>query len=500
MRSGGPKLATPAIVAAGPPPPPYVPTRAEKKLLRMLSYRRPHNSPTELQFITDYILPTGANTDGFNNYWVTVGDIARHPVLWSSHTDTVHGTDGKQAVRVDHVGMVDTAPGVLGCLGADDTVGVWLMLQMIKAKVPGTYVFHRGEERGCLGSGWISSKAPDLLAPYRFAIAFDRKGYTDLITHQRGERCCSEAFANSFIAATPDMDYRPSPNGVYTDTAEYADIIPECTNLSVGYFSQHTQMECTNLRFATRLRDAMLKIDTSTLVAERDPKAVEPVRDRVGYYGGYGGRNGGFFGGSSGGNSGGRGGNSGSQGTFPHGWSDDELWDEFYGGTGGSRGYTSSNKNKQSETVRGERTGYGMLSSGRNYVAGGKNSLRASADMDAYCFNNPGVVADFLEDLGYDVDMLRKYVASKEWENGYEEHNEPEATPAVEPRDTPVGKRLVGSPHDICCRHGTLLSHDCEECTVQTSATGVCTHGVSLTDECVSCGIEAGWPRWPSNH
>jgi len=37
--------------------------------------------------------------------------------------------------------------------------------------------------------------------------------------------------------------------GVYTDSAEFVDIIEECTNLSVGYFSEHTTSEKQDIDF-----------------------------------------------------------------------------------------------------------------------------------------------------------------------------------------------------------------------------------------------------------
>ena len=38
------------------------------------------------------------------------------------------------------------------CLGGDDGCGVWILLNMIQNKVPGGYLFNRGEERGCVGA------------------------------------------------------------------------------------------------------------------------------------------------------------------------------------------------------------------------------------------------------------------------------------------------------------------------------------------------------------
>jgi hypothetical protein len=44
------------------------------------------------------------------------------------------------------------------CLGADCAAGVALMVSMIHARVPGYYVFHDGEEQGCLGSRFLARR------------------------------------------------------------------------------------------------------------------------------------------------------------------------------------------------------------------------------------------------------------------------------------------------------------------------------------------------------
>ena len=37
--------------------------------------------------------------------------------------------------------------------------------------------------------------------------------------------------------------WKTDTGGSFTDTANYTDIIPECTNLSCGYYNAHTQSE-----------------------------------------------------------------------------------------------------------------------------------------------------------------------------------------------------------------------------------------------------------------
>jgi hypothetical protein len=244
-----------------------------------LSYRRPAGSRTERRFLRE-ILPAGAERDRHLNYHITVGDSS---LLWSCHTDTVHRLGGRQ--------LVDSANGMAflaheerqsNCLGADDTIGVWLMLEMIAAGVEGRYIFHYGEERGGIGSTALTRDAhwQPLLRQYRACIALDRMHYGDVITHQGLGRCCSTVFAESLAAILNAGDagfrYRPCAEGIYTDSAEYTDLIGECTNLSVGYFHQHSRSERADIDFAYRLRDVLIEADFSKLAIVRAPGEYDP--------------------------------------------------------------------------------------------------------------------------------------------------------------------------------------------------------------------------------
>lgn len=246
------------------------PSSRVETLLSMLAYRRPGGSKTERRFIREFIDPLGVEVDAVGNRIKRVGDA---PILWSSHTDTVHRHGGTQeVVVVDNMAAV--GPGS-NCLGADCTTGVWLMTEMIKAGVPGLYIFHREEEWGGIGSSHVADNTPGLLAGISCAIAFDRKGTGSIVTHQAGGRCCSDAFAGSLGAALKMPALVPDTGGTFTDTANYTHLIPECTNISVGYYGQHTAGEMQDLEFAERLLDALLAADFSELVVQRDPTVVE---------------------------------------------------------------------------------------------------------------------------------------------------------------------------------------------------------------------------------
>lgn len=176
-------------------------------------------------------------------------------------------------------------------LGADDKIGCYIMCKLIEAGVNGLYVFHVGEERGCKGSKYFSEAYADFLtgkekgtssdglAPVQRCIAFDRGGYTDVISKQRSGNTCSAEFTedlakalNKNISATFSW-FKPDIQGVYTDSAEYKDIIPECTNLSVGYFRQHGPGEHTDYIWLESIfLPAALKVQWDELKTYRNPK------------------------------------------------------------------------------------------------------------------------------------------------------------------------------------------------------------------------------------
>ncbi len=61
------------------------------------------------------------------------------------------------------------------------------------------------------------------------------------------------------------FDYTLDDSGVYSDSAEFADIYPECTNLSVGYFAQHTNDETQDIEFLDALAQACIKINWNNI-------------------------------------------------------------------------------------------------------------------------------------------------------------------------------------------------------------------------------------------
>jgi len=253
-----------------------------------LSMKRPHygDGATEFTLLIWDLLPDHLREIA------TIDDCAnlhvdnRHgtsKTLFVAHVDTVHHKDGKNKIRKTKTHWY--AKGDV--LGADDGAGVALLMHMLHNDVPGYYIFTQGEERGGIGATYLAKHKQDLLAQFDRAIAFDRRGLDSVITHQGWGRCCSDEFGSALCyelgKANDNMMHLNDDTGVYTDTAEFTEIIPECTNISVGYDHEHSQREELNLVYYQQLSSAVLLVDWESLPVKRDPTQPDPD-DRFGMY------------------------------------------------------------------------------------------------------------------------------------------------------------------------------------------------------------------------
>jgi hypothetical protein len=260
----------------------FAPKSPALRLATMLQWKRPAGSQYVQWFIDDFLSDFGGWQDQAGNYFVQIGTGSR--VLWSSHTDTVHSTAGHQKISISGDLLKVSKTETSSCLGADCTTGVWLMSEMITAGVAGLYCFFADEEIGGQGSSDFAKTAGDQLAGIDYAIAFDRKGKTSVITHQGGQRCCSDLFADSLAALLP-AGYQLDTGGTFTDTANLTDLIGECSNISVGYEGAHSAGETQSISHALALREKLLHFDETKLVKHR--QAGDPDPDWNPYAGRY---------------------------------------------------------------------------------------------------------------------------------------------------------------------------------------------------------------------
>ena len=222
------------------------------------------------------VLPKNLEKDTQGNYLLKIGDSR---TIFASHFDTAcksqtpvkHVIDGN-IIKTDNTSI----------LGADDKAGVTIMLWMIKNNVPGTYYFFIGEEVGCIGSG-LAAKFLEFKGIYDRIISFDRRGTTSIITHQSGTRTCSDEFGKELARQLNNhkigLEYKIDNTGVYTDSAEFTSVIPECTNVSVGYYQEHTTTEHQDIKHLEKLANACLFVDWESLPTKRDMNKIESKWD-----------------------------------------------------------------------------------------------------------------------------------------------------------------------------------------------------------------------------
>jgi hypothetical protein len=256
-------------------------------LARALSIKRPHSTDGSqaTKYFTSWLydhLPVHIKDS--ENVWLDAADNlhidtridATNRTLFVAHVDTVHREMGPNKIRKTKSKWY--ADGA--ALGADDGAGCAMLMHLIHNHVPAYYIFTQGEECGGIGAKFLSDNYPTLLGEFSRAIAFDRRGIDSVISHQGWGRCCSDGFAQALSdalnAGNDNMMYLPDDTGVYTDTAEFTYVIPECTNISVGYDHEHSAKEELDIFHFTNLADAVLKVQWDLLPTQRDPLEPEP--------------------------------------------------------------------------------------------------------------------------------------------------------------------------------------------------------------------------------
>lgn len=234
----------------------------KKKFLQLTGKTYPHGCEDQLK----NHLPKGYKEDGHGNFFIEIGN--NPSTMFTCHLDTA---DRKQTI-VRHVmdGNIIKTDGA-SILGADDKAGMTVMLYMIENGVPGLYYFFIGEERGCVGSTrlsrvWNKTEFSNYITK---CVSFDRRGTDSVITEQFYGVCCSIEFAKELSTRLNSVDssfkYSPDPTGIYTDSAQFTELIPEGTNISVGYYSEHTTSERQDINHLEKLCEAVCKIDWETL-------------------------------------------------------------------------------------------------------------------------------------------------------------------------------------------------------------------------------------------
>ena len=249
-----------------------------ERFLKLTEYTTPFGN----EHLLRQYLPDSLKTDEFGNYYVKIGDSRN---MFVCHMDNVTRKAEKvnQILEGDFVKTDETT-----ILGGDNKAGVCVLSHMIDNNVPGLYYFFKGEEGTAPEGGlWGSKRAlkayNDKFKNYDTCVAFDRKKYGSIISRQIATNCCSNEFVNSITEefSKHDLEYKKDSCGYYTDSAVFMWVIPECTNLSVGVFGEHTKKESQDLKYLAKVADVATKVEWSKLVIKRDITNQPNYNERV---------------------------------------------------------------------------------------------------------------------------------------------------------------------------------------------------------------------------
>jgi hypothetical protein len=266
--SGGGSVESIAVNRITPEPFSYNPKDVRSTFISLVTKTYPHGHEEEVMAFMPKL-----DKDIVGNYYKIIGENST--TMFTSHLDTADRKQGitkllsKKDDKGDEIIYTDGST----ILGADDKSGVAVMLYMMANDVPGLYYFFMGEERGGIGSGLLSSvyEQVEYLKNIKRCVSFDRRDVCSVITSQLGRTCCSDQFGTALAKQynSHGLNLSLDPGGIYTDSASFIDQIPECTNISVGYYSEHTGKERQNINYLERLAKASVQVNWDSLPTTR---------------------------------------------------------------------------------------------------------------------------------------------------------------------------------------------------------------------------------------
>ncbi len=245
--------------------------RVRKKFLQLTGYTYPHGTESHLRSY----LPNNHKKDQYGNYYVLIGESPT--TMFTCHLDTSCSSMQKVKHVQDSTFIRTDGKSILG---ADDKAGMVVILSMIEKNIPGLYYFFIGEEVGCVGSGRLAQTWEENIFSKTInkIVSFDRRDICSVITHQYYGRCCSDEFAEELskrLNGVNGLKLSPDDTGVVTDSAKFMHLVPECTNISVGYYNEHTTKEVQDIVYLQKLCYAVCQIDWESLPIFRDPLVID---------------------------------------------------------------------------------------------------------------------------------------------------------------------------------------------------------------------------------
>ena len=173
------------------------------------------------------------------------------PVCLVSHLDTVHTELPKNVLYEKSSGLMWSPQGI----GGDDRCGTFALLSILASQLENnkqkpTMLFTTNEEVGCVGASVAANEIPtEMMAHIKFLVEIDRRGIDDCVFYNT-----RNAEFENFIEGFGFTKNR----GSCSDISKLSPVLNVAsTNVSAGYFNEHTKSEYINV---TYLMDTINKV------------------------------------------------------------------------------------------------------------------------------------------------------------------------------------------------------------------------------------------------
>lgn len=234
----------------------------EKLLMKLLSIQSPSKNEGEMKkFIVSYIhankIECKIDVDETGNILITKGEAELYP-CFISHMDEVNVIQSDRTViKLNNILIgLNAKTGAYAGIGADDSVGVYICLEALRAFENIKIAFVVEEEIGCIGSGKMDMKFFENVI---FVFQADRKGDDEVIQYSNGTDLMGTEFKDFIKPEMEKWNYKFG-NGTATDAGKLTTrgIGIVTMNISCGYWEAHTLEEkacipsvenCMNLMF-----------------------------------------------------------------------------------------------------------------------------------------------------------------------------------------------------------------------------------------------------------
>ena len=172
------------------------------------------------------------------------------PVCLVSHLDTVHKELPENVLYEKSSGLMWSPQGI----GGDDRCGTFALLSILASQLENnkqkpTMLFTTNEEVGCVGASVAANKIPkEMMAHIKFLVEIDRRGIDDCFYNTRNAEF--EKFIEGFGFT--------KNRGSCSDISKLSPVLNVAsTNVSAGYFNEHTKSEYINVN---HLMDTINKV------------------------------------------------------------------------------------------------------------------------------------------------------------------------------------------------------------------------------------------------